>query len=69
MKPDIFKFVVSPCAGAFEETLWIISVIKFDAVDDSLDETIGIETLKLDPPATGECTITISAAAVEPLNV
>ena len=54
MKPDIFKFVVSPDAGAFEETPWIISVIKFDAVDDSLDETIGIETPKGEPPETGE---------------
>jgi hypothetical protein len=40
-----------------------------DAVDDSLDEIIGIETLKFAPPETGECSITISAAAEEPLNV
>ena len=67
-KPEIFIFVVSPWAGALFETLSIISVIKFEASDDSDDDIIGIPTYNCSPVVTGVCSIINSAAAGELLK-
>ena len=69
MKPDKFKLVESPCLGAFVATVCNTWVIKFDAVDDSDDDFIGIPTFNVGPPFTALCSITISASVLDPLNI